>query len=163
MSATYSSEVKPAPASSTATSAPRAIHGRSRSRSSAWLSTVSCSVSSITSRDGSLPASSSSPGWPSASGERLTHSRRPWGGTPAAAIARQQATSRSSRRPDAAGGGERHVRRQRDQAGRRGEARQALVADRPEVGQAHDRLEHGADRAGLEQRSEVVCGTHRFP
>ena len=33
MSATYSSEVKPAPASSTATSAPRAIHGRSRSRS----------------------------------------------------------------------------------------------------------------------------------
>ena len=99
MSATYSSDVKPAPASSTATSAPRAIHGRSRSRSSAWFRTVSCSVSSITSRDGSLPASSSSPGWPSASGERLTHSSRPWGGTPAAAIARQQATSRSSRRP----------------------------------------------------------------
>jgi len=99
ISATYSKEVKPAPASSTATSAPRAIHGRSRSRNSALLSTVSCSVSSITSRDGRRPAISSSPGWPSDSGERLTHSRPPSGGAPAAAMADQQASSSGSRSP----------------------------------------------------------------
>ncbi len=62
--------------------------------------------------------------------------------------------------PEGAGGGERHIRRERDEAGRRREARQALVADRSEVGKAHDRLEHGADRAGFKQRTEVVGGTH---
>ena len=51
--------------------------------------------------------------------------------------------------PDAAGGGEHHVRRQRHQARRRGEARQALVADRAQIRQAHDRLEDGANRPGL--------------
>ena len=38
--------------------------------------------------------------------------------------------------PGAGRGGERHVGRQRDQAGRRGEARQALVADRAQVRRA---------------------------
>ena len=59
-------------------------------------------------------------------------------------------------------GGERHIRREGDQAGRRGEARQALVADRPEVREPDDRLEHGADRAGFQQHPEVVCGAHPF-
>ena len=57
-------------------------------------------------------------------------------------------------------GGERHVRRQRDEAGRRREPRQALVADRPQVRQAHDRLEHGTDRAGRQQCAEIVCASH---
>ncbi len=62
---------------------------------------------------------------------------------------------------EAAGGGERHVRRERDQAGRGGEAGEALVADRLEVAQADDRLEDGADRAGLEQLAELVDCTMR--
>ena len=56
----------------------------------------------------------------------------------------------------AAGGrGERDVGRQGDQAGRRREAGEALVADRLEVAEADDRLEDGTDRAGLEQPAEV--------
>ena len=98
-SATYSSDVKPAPASSTATSAPRAIHGFRRSRSWTVFWIASCSVSSITSRAGSRSASSSSPGCPSASGATLTNSSRPAGGAPASLIAAQQATSSSSRTP----------------------------------------------------------------
>jgi hypothetical protein len=61
--------------------------------------------------------------------------------------------------PGARGGGERDVRRQRDEAGRRREARESLVADRFQVAQADDRLEHGADRARLEQTAEVI-NTH---
>jgi hypothetical protein len=53
------------------------------------------------------------------------------------------------------GGGERHVRRQRDQAGRAGEAGQALVADRLPVVEADDGLVDGADGAGLEQAGEL--------
>ena len=55
----------------------------------------------------------------------------------------------------AGGGGERDVGRQRDEAGRRGEAGEALVADRLEVAQPDDRLEDRADRPGLEQPTEV--------
>ena len=57
----------------------------------------------------------------------------------------------------ARGGGERDVRRERDQAGRRGEAGQALVADRLEVAQPDDRLEDGTDRPRDQQAAEVVC------
>ena len=99
ISATYSSDVKPAPASSTAISAPRAIHGRRRSWMRRMSCTASCSVSSITRREGRRSASSARPGWPSASGATLTNSRRPCGGSPASVMAAQQATSRSSRRP----------------------------------------------------------------
>ncbi len=68
----------------------------------------------------------------------------------------------------AAGGGERDVGRKRDQAGRRREARQPLVADRREVGQPDDRLEDGADRPRLEQSAHIVGppgggGIHDLP
>jgi hypothetical protein len=55
-----------------------------------------------------------------------------------------------------AGRGERDVGRERDQARRRGEAREPLVADRREVGQPDDRLEDSADRARLQERAHVV-------
>jgi hypothetical protein len=156
ISATYSSDVKPAPASSTATSAPRAIHGRSRSRSTAMFWTASCSVSSITSREGSRSATVAKTPWPIRSGETLTNSSRPVGrraglghGGPAGGL-------EVAAQARAGGSGERDVRRQRDEAGRRREAGEALVADRLEVRQPHDRLEDRADRAGLEQSRESV-------
>ena len=55
-----------------------------------------------------------------------------------------------------AGGGERDVRRQRDEPRRRREAGQPLVADRLQIGEPDDRLEDRADRPGGEQLAEVV-------
>jgi hypothetical protein len=59
-------------------------------------------------------------------------------------------------------GGERHLRRQRDQTVRRGRPRQAFVADRPKIRVPDDRLEHVADRAGFQSHFEGVCGIHRL-
>jgi hypothetical protein len=55
-----------------------------------------------------------------------------------------------------AGGGERDVRRERDEARGRWEAGQALVADRLEVAQPDDRLEDRADGARRQQPTEIV-------
>ena len=52
-------------------------------------------------------------------------------------------------------GGERHVRRQRDQARRRREPREPLVTDRHPVVEADDGLVDGAIGAGLEQAGEL--------
>ncbi len=56
----------------------------------------------------------------------------------------------------AGGGGKRDVGRQRDEAGRRGEAREPLVADRLEVAQTDDRLEDRPDRARGQQLLEIA-------
>ncbi len=56
----------------------------------------------------------------------------------------------------ARGGGERHVGRERNQPGRRGEAGEALVADRLQIAQADDGLKDRPYRARLEQPAEVV-------
>ena len=55
----------------------------------------------------------------------------------------------------AGSGGQRHVGRQRDQAGRRGEAGETLVADRLQVAEPDDRLEDGPDRPRGQQLAEV--------
>ena len=150
ISATYSSEVKPAPASSTAIRAPRAIHGRSRS----WMRADVLHGVLLGELDDQARGQALGELGETGVTERV-------GGD----VDKQQAAVRrlagaGHRGPAgdlevvaqaaAGSGGEGDVGRQGDQAGRRREAGEALVADRLEIAEADDRLEDGTDRAGLE-------------